>query len=184
MTFWNSDKIEPKRAFRFLMDIGAAGNNTLASYYIKAVKKPNFGMDGAQEVKYVGHTFKYPGRVKWEDITVTVIDPGSPDATAILMNILSNSGYNIPTQAATSVNSISKELSNAALGAIRLRQINAEGHDIERWTLHNSFLQSVDFGEVNYDTDDIVNYTLTITYDHATLWSAGTAVNNDVSSNA
>ena len=85
MAFWNSNTVEPKRAFRFLMDIGAQGTDTLASYFIKTVKKPNFGMDGAQEVKYIGHTFKYPGRIKWEDITVTVIDPGTPDATAIMI---------------------------------------------------------------------------------------------------
>jgi len=180
MTFWNSNAVEPKRAFRFLMDIGAGGGDTLASYFVKTAKKPTFSMDGAQEVKYVGHTFKYPGRVKWEDITITVIDPGSPDATAIMMNILSNSGYNTPTSAYDSRQTISKLKSNFALGAIILRQINAEGNDIERWTLNNPFLQSVDFGEVSYDSDDVVNYTLTITYDNATLWTAGTPVNVDV----
>ena len=72
MAFWNSNTVEPKRAFRFLMDIGAQGTDTLASYFIKTVKKPNFGMDGAQEVKYIGHTFKYPGRVKWSTVTFTI----------------------------------------------------------------------------------------------------------------
>tara|TARA_R100000008_G_C3567107_1_gene159764 strand:- start:378 stop:935 length:558 start_codon:yes stop_codon:yes gene_type:complete len=182
MAFWNSNAVEPKRAFRFLMDIGAAGTDVLASYYVKSVKKPNFTMDGAQEVRYIGHTFKYPGRIKWEDISITVIDPASPDATAIMMNILSNSGYSIPVNVGAAVETISKAKANAAMGQMRIRQINDVGQEIEVWTLHNPFFQGVDFGEVNYETDDIVSYTLTVTYDNATLGKTSTTVNPDVAS--
>jgi len=169
MTFWKSVDVEPKRSFRFLLDLGADGTSHLASYFIKAVKKPNFTMDATQEVKYIGHTFKYPGRVKWEDITVTIIDPASPDAAVTMMNILSNSGYQTPKTEALAKETVSKKKSAGALGAVQIRQINANGSDIEKWFLHNAFLQNVDFGELSYENDDIVSYTLTISYDHATM---------------
>jgi len=181
MGWWNNKDIEPKRAFRFLMTLGA-GSVPLASYYIKSVKKPNFSIEGTQEVKYIGHTFKYPGRVKWEDLTVTVIDPGSPDATAIIMNILADSGYKIPRTEFTAKESLTKAKTSEALGAIKISQINALGISVETWTLVNPFLSGVDFGEVSYDNDEIVNYTLTITYDSATLKTLGTKVNTNVES--
>ena len=182
MGWWNSKNIEPKRAVRFLMSLAGPGTDTLASYYIKSVKKPNFSIEGTQEVKYIGHTFKYPGRVKWEDLTVTVIDPGSPDATGIIMNILANSGYKIPVNVQAAKESLTKAGTSAAMGAIKISQINALGKSVETWNLVNPFLSGVDFGEVSYDNDEIVNYTLTITYDSATLWTDGTTVHNDVKS--
>ena len=191
MAFWSDRTIEPKRGFRFLMDIGAKDTDTIASYFIKEVKKPNFTMDGAQEVRYIGHTFKYPGRVKWEDITVTVIDPGSPDATAIMMNIINNSGYSLPRAVSGEdltrqklETTISKAKSYDALGAIRFSQIDDTGRSIETWTLHNSFLQSVDFGTISYENDEVVNYTLTITYDYASLGDTSTKVNAGMRSKA
>jgi len=181
MTFWNDVTVEPKRAFRFVMTLGGAATN-LASYYIKSVKKPNFTMDGAQEVKYIGHTFKYPGRMKWEDVTVTIIDPATPDASAIMMNILQASGYNSPLSNTPDVMvTVSKASAQAALGGVRIQQINATGGIIETWNLVNPFVIGVDFGELSYDTDDIVNYTLTISYDHAQLGHTSTAVNDFVS---
>jgi|15BtaG_2_1085339.scaffolds.fasta_scaffold00630_1 hypothetical protein len=174
MGWWNDVNVEPKRAFRFLMTLGSEASRSISSYFIKTVKKPNFTMDGAQEVKYIGHTFKYPGRMKWEDVTVTIIDPASPDASAALMNILQASGYNSPRAANLNAQvSISKASAQAALGGVKISQINAAGHQIDSWSLVNPFLIGVDFGELSYDTDDIVNYTLTISYDHATFATNG-----------
>jgi len=39
---------------------------------------------------------------------------------------------------------------------------------VDEWTLNNAFISQVDFGEVSYESDDIVNISLTIMYDWAT----------------
>ena len=68
------------------------------------------------------------------------------------------------------------------MGTIFLRQIDAEGRDIEEWKLWNPYLSQVDFGNVGYDDDALVEYSLTIDYDYATLKSLGSpGVNADVS---
>tara|TARA_R110002124_G_scaffold79940_1_gene212040 strand:+ start:673 stop:1221 length:549 start_codon:yes stop_codon:yes gene_type:complete len=175
--FWTDNTVEPKRQFRFLLDLAPAGNlNTLYSYHVRTAKLPQFQMDGTAEVKYVQHTFKYPGRITWQPIDVTIIDPGTPDAAAVMMNIIHGSGYLSPKDPASSQVSISKKKSNDAMGGIFLRQISAEGVDIAEWTLHNPFLTNVDFGTQGYDSDDLVEYTLTIDYDYATYKSKGTPV--------
>ena len=167
--FWTDNTVEPKRQFRFLLDLAPAGNtDTLYSYHVRTAKLPQFQMDGTAEVKYVQHTFKYPGRITWQPIDVTIIDPGSPDAAGVMMNIIRNSGYLAPKNETLAQKSISKAKSNAAMGAILLRQIDAEGANIAEWMLHNSFLTNVDFGTQGYDSDDLVEYTLTIDYDFAT----------------
>jgi hypothetical protein len=176
-TFWSSNTIEPKRTFRFLMDISPLNDpNSIASYYVKSAGKPSFQMEGGAQVKYIQHTFKYPGRVMWQPITVTILDPAVPDATAILMNILASSGYFAPKDETLATVSISKQSANAALGGIKLRQIDADGNEIEEWTLNNPYLSNVTFGEVSMDSDDIPNYQLTIEYDYATLAKTSTPV--------
>ena len=185
MAFWNSNTVEPKRSFRFLMELTPAVGDKIASYYVKTAKKPTFQMDGQGEVKYVQHTFKYPGRITWQPIDVTLLDPATPDSAAILMNILNTAGYYQPDQEPNSQNmvntSISKARANMAMGVVFLRQIDADGNEISEWKLTNPFLTQVDFGQLGYDSDDLVEYTLTIDYDYATLRSSGTTVFSGVS---
>tara|TARA_R100000995_G_scaffold65167_1_gene34230 strand:+ start:6862 stop:7422 length:561 start_codon:yes stop_codon:yes gene_type:complete len=183
MAFWTDNRVEPKRRFRFLMDITPAGEaNRIASFFVRTSTKPNFQMDGTGAVKFIQHTFKYPGRITWQPISVTILDPVLPDSAAILMNILNNSGYTKPDDERNALQSISKAGANQAMGTIFLRQIDAEGRDIEEWKLWNPFLTQVDFGNVGYDDDALVEYTLTIDYDYATLKSLGTpGVNAGVS---
>ena len=182
MAFWTNNTVEPKRQFRFLLDLVPLEEaDTLYSYHVRTAKLPQFQMDGVTEVKYVQHTFKYPGRITWQPIDVTIIDPGSPDAAAVMMNIIRNSGYLSPKDPASSQLSISKAQSNDAMGGIFLRQIDASGLKIAEWKLHNPFLTNVDFGTQGYDSDDLVEYSLTIDYDYATYSAKGTAVEPAVS---
>jgi len=177
MAFWTNNAMEPKRSYRFIFELTGQGDeDVLASYFVKSASKPNFQMDSTLEVKYVQHTFYYPGRVKWQPITVTVVDPGTPDAAGILANILVQSGYTLPNTAIDSSNSISKIDANNAMRNPKLRQIDQDGKTIESWTLWNAFLTQVNFGNVSYDEDSIVNYELTIAYDYASLSTKGTKV--------
>ena len=181
--FWTDNQVEPKRQFRFLLSLSPAKNSdVLHSYYVRSAKLPQFQMDGVTEVKYVQHTFKYPGRITWQPIDVTIIDPGSPDAAAVMMNIIRGSGYLSPSTPKAAEQSISKAKSNSAMGGIFLRQINANGDPISEWKLKNPFLTNVDFGTQGYDSDDLVEYTLTIDYDYATYKTIGsTKVAGEVS---
>lgn len=180
MTFWSSNRVDPKRGFRFLMELTPKAGDKIATYNVKTAKKPTFQMDGQGEVKYIQHTFKYPGRITWQPIEITVIDPSDPDSQAILYNIMSDAGYNVPWDETVSGVSMSKKKSMDAIGTLKIREIDAEGADISIWTLHNPFLTTVDFGQLSYDSDEILEYVLTVDYDFATLWAAATAVHEDV----
>ena len=180
------EQADPKRSFRFLFYLPS--NTTqggLQSYTVKDVKKPTFQMEGGPQIRYIQHTFKYPGRVMWNDVTVTVVDPGgSEDAGATLFNMLARSGYSRPSTDELSRTSISKGKALAALGQPKIVQIDSEAREIEQWTLHNAYLSQVDFGQVSYDNDEIVNISLTMVYDYATLFKTGKPVDAAVRSKA
>ena len=92
MTFWgsnlDSNMRDPKRKFRFTVTIGGLGQESLV-WYAKTVTKPtiNIGADTAH--KYLGHTFKFPGSVTWDDIELTLVDPAGDkdDAAEKLLKI-------------------------------------------------------------------------------------------------
>ena len=95
-------------------------------------------------------------------------------AAFILSSMLKESGYFQPVggNAPGDNRSISKDRSTAALGTPRLVQIDPEGRQVDEWKLHNSYLANVDFGQLSYNEDSLVTYTLTITYDFASYSKA------------
>jgi len=70
------------------------------------------------EHKFMGHTFKFPGSVKWEEITLTLVDPGTPDVAQKTLKILSDAGYVFPeeTYETVSMKTMNKAKAVAAVG--------------------------------------------------------------------
>jgi hypothetical protein len=51
---------------------------------------------------------------------------------------------------------------------------------LETWELYGCFLQQVQYGEMNYSTNDPVKIQLTIKYDNAVQTPIGSGVGSDV----
>jgi len=169
MTFWANKDNAPKRNYRFLMSIegiGGAGNQ----WIVKKTDKPRATIGEASH-QYLNHTFYYPGRVTWEPLSVTLVDPVSPNAAGLLAQMLKNHGYDKPTQADTT--SVSKEKSVGAMGTVLIQQIDADGAVKEEWSLNNAFIKDINWGTLDYESDDLTNLELTIRYDYASLKTGG-----------
>ena len=71
-TFWSTKGSDPKRKFRFQLEIPAVGgvNDAIPVWTVKTVTKPKANI-ATVEHSFLQHTFKYPGRVTWDNITVT-----------------------------------------------------------------------------------------------------------------
>ena len=123
MAFWSEKGVEPKRKFRWLLYWSG-----VPQFVVKSVKKPSYSVATTAH-QFLNYEFNYPGRVTWQDITITLVDPVQPDSTKSLYKILENSGYVLPSdynegEAAT----ISKEGMVDALGTeIKLSQLDADG---------------------------------------------------------
>ena len=184
MPFWaenfgqSADMKDPKRNFRFVVQFdGINDPNSGGSqlWYAKSVSKPSFAINAAEH-KYLNHTFYYPGNVSWNEVTVTLVDPANPDMTATLADIIQLSGYQ-PPGSPDALTSISKAKAASGLGTVTIRQLDAEGNDLETWTLWNSFITDVKFGDnMEYGNDDLTELSVTLRYDWARVATANPSV--------
>ena len=91
-----------------------------------------------------------------------------PDAGEKMKNFLLNSGYRFPTDP-NDISTISKAAAVASLGNVAIHQLGSQGTEpIEIITLKNPWVKSVKFGDLSYDSDDLVNIELEIRYDFFT----------------
>ncbi len=166
--FWNQPNIEPKRKFRWLLEFA----NT-PQFIVKSVTKPSFQIQNTQH-QFLQHTFKFPGRVTWQAVNMTIVDPVNPDATAALYKILQNSGYVIPSAVSPGEGyaTISKVKMVSSLGnRMLIHQISAEDSNqrIETWVLNNPQITSVNFDGLDYASDEALNIQIGVEYDWAEL---------------
>jgi hypothetical protein len=166
--FWTAASTEPKRAYRWLLNIGG-----IPQWIVKKVSKPSFTVSESEHV-FLNHKFWYPGRVEWNTVSVTLADPVQPDSAKTMMNILDAAGYRYPLDA-NQTNTISKENATAALGSVSIKQIKSDGTALDEWVLTNAWVKDVKFGELDYTSDDMVDIELEIRYDFAQLVVSGDA---------
>ena len=182
MAFWGTDldrnNADPKRKFRWRVSFGDAnkgtqvGDGTGVIWFAKSVTKPEMTV-GDTEHKFLGHTFKYPGSVMWNDLEVTLVDPASPDAARQTLQILHAAGYRFPDKdyltGPDALKTMSKGQSTDALKPFIIEQLDADGQVVEKWQLHNPFVTKVGFGDLDYGVDDLSEISLTIKYDWASF---------------
>jgi hypothetical protein len=167
--FWADPNVEPKRAYRWLLNVGG-----IPQWLCSKVTKPSFTVSES-EVTYINHKFFYPGRVEWGEVSLTLADPVEPDASATMMQILSDSGYHLPEDP-NDTSTLSKINAIQALGQVAISQIGPDGKTIEKWELINAWIKDVKFGDLDYSSDDIVNIDLTLKYDYAKQTVKGTPI--------
>lgn len=173
MAFWGGQAgalVDPKRSFRWLITFGNK-SGVIQSWYAKSAQKPRYELSETPH-QFLNHEFYYPGRVTWQEVSVTLVDPAREnDSSIALMDALQQAGYQLPINLPNASNTITKQNAIAAAGnTIFLDQIGLNESDIlERWTLVNPWIKNVNFGELNYESEDMVQIELTLRYDYATL---------------
>tara|TARA_R110000824_G_scaffold220663_7_gene407857 strand:- start:109 stop:696 length:588 start_codon:yes stop_codon:yes gene_type:complete len=173
MGFWSQREIEPKRKFRWLLEIPNLGPE--ASWMAKSVTKPSWNMSEHPH-KFINHTFHYPGRVEWQPVEVTLVDVANPiDMGASFLKILRSGGYNWPTSLEAGSQTITKERAVDALGGlVFIKQIGLDStKSIDCWALANPFITDVKTGDLDYEGEDLVEVSCTIVYDYAYMTTSG-----------
>jgi hypothetical protein len=165
--FWSSVESQPKRQFTFVVDMG-----DIPRFAVATAKKPSLTVEMA-EVSWLNHTFKYPGRVKWNDISMTFYDPINPDVAKSLYLKLKNSGYYWPETPGT-LQTVSKKDVTLAIGNVLLSQLDHSGMVIETWTLKNAWFSALNFGNLDYKSNEVITIEMTLVYD----WAEISGVNN------
>jgi len=181
MTWWGTQlggdvggSGEPKRKYKFLVELGPYGY----LYSLNSIAKPTATVQN-NEYQLINHHFSYPGTVKWESITMNLVDFGSQSPLHLggnassLWKILTNSGYSTPSSAG-GLNTLEKGKSGVQLGPIVISQIGSDQTSIgratqvkvtEQWILHNPIIEKISWGDLSYAEEGFVEYELSIKYD-------------------
>ena len=170
--FWANSNAEAKRKYRFLLNVSKAeGGQSFEQWLIQKVSRPSFQISEATH-SYLNHTFYFPGRLTWQDVSFSVVDAVNPDSTAVLMGMLASSGYRLPSQA---INPASQGTISKASSVVNLfiTAIDGDGGIIDRWSLHNAWISQTNFGEFDYSGDELMSFDVTVKYDYATYNTAG-----------
>jgi hypothetical protein len=163
--WWGQKSSDPKRRYRFLVSMGGTD---IPVWTIKTAAKPKANVSTVEHM-FLDYTFKYPGRVTWDNISMTLVDPVDPDLASAFIKRLLESGYAYPKDPNVSRTSISKKKAIEALGGdILIQQIDAEGNPIDTWSLKNAYIVSIDFGgTLDYTSDEMNEITVEVSFDWA-----------------
>ena len=177
-------KVQPKQKSRFLLLVG--GQPVLT---VKTVTKPQVEIE-TKSYKMINHYYNYPGLVKWNPIEVTLVDGdgvrdafgGGSLATAEEMwRMLMFSGYATPDMTknanyrAPNLSTPEKAslVDRSAAKQIQIAHLDPSGEQtIEFWDLINPMITKFNWGSLDYGSDELVEYSFTITYDWA-RWYQG-----------
>ena len=178
MAFWTTygkDTKDPKRNFRFIVTFPGLTDkdNESIVWFAKKIDKPNFSITEAKH-SYLNHTFYYPGRVEWQKITMTLVDPVSPDAAKQINEIIQDAGYDVPGRVqdleTMSKAKFAQAIGGGEVGEINIIQLASDGDTsnwLEKWTLKQAFVTNVKFGSLDYENDDLTEMELEFRYDWA-----------------
>tara|TARA_R100000152_G_C6744929_1_gene168597 strand:- start:105 stop:674 length:570 start_codon:yes stop_codon:yes gene_type:complete len=173
MAFWNSHESAPMRNYRWQVTIGGfkitGVSDTDVVWWAKTVSVPSWDMNEVEH-DYFDNKFYFPGRVTWQDVELTLVDPVSPSAVEITNRILQGSGYEIAKQPGAKKTLAKSKAANpggAGMKSFKLELYDAEGTVKETWTLNNAFIKAAKYGDMDYANDDLRQISLTIKYDWA-----------------
>jgi hypothetical protein len=146
---------EPKLKNRFILYVDG-----IPAYLIKGVS----GMGFAQEEITLNHINVYrkiKGKLKWNDLTLTLFDPITPSGAQSVMewvrlhheSVTGRDGYS---------DMYKKDVTINVLGPV--------GDIISEWIVKGAFIKSADFGEYNWDTEaEAQNISMVLGMDYCVL---------------
>ena len=148
-------------------------------WWAKTIDKPGYSVVDINKDRYYNQLAKANPVINsltpnLKPVTMTLIDPVYPNTTRKLLRYLRRGGF----QEQTAYNntfffggpSESYIKTNSAGGStggfprVQIEQLSSTGDTLEIWTLINAYPAEVDFGKLDYSSDDLVEITVTWGY--------------------
>jgi hypothetical protein len=145
---------EPKMKNRYIMEIDG-----IQSYLIKAANRPSINFEPIV-LDHINIKRKLQGKGEWQDITITLYDPIVPSGAQQVMEWV-RLGYESLTGRKGYADFYKKDIDFYMLGPV--------GDKIEQWKLKGAFIESANFGDLSFESNDPAEITLTLQYDYAIL---------------
>jgi hypothetical protein len=153
--FGNAFTWEPKYQHRFIMSM----TDGIPSHLIKASAKPTLE-NGEISLDHINIKRKLKGKSVWNSISITIYDAIVPSAAQAVMQWVRQHH-----ESATGRDGYSGQYKKD----IKLKQLSGLGEVIEEWNLYGCYLQSINFGSLDWSAEDVVTIEATLNYDYAFL---------------
>ena len=145
---------EPKLKNRFIMYIEG-----IPAYLVKTMNRPSLNQETV-ELPHINVTRYVKGRSTWQPIEVTLYDPIVPSGAQSVIewvrlhheSVTGRDGYS---------DFYKKDITFNLLGPV--------GDKIEEWTLKGAFIQTADWSDMDYASNEVAQVSLTLQYDYAIL---------------
>ena len=145
---------EPKLSNRFIMEI-----NGIDSYLVKTASRPSVSSE-VVELDHINIKRKIKGKTTWEDITISLYDPIVPSGAQQVMEWIRQSHEALTGRDGYAA-FYKKDINFKMLGPV--------GDVVELWTLKGAFINSANFGDMDWSGNDPVSIEVTLSYDYAIL---------------
>ena len=147
-------QFEPKTQNRFIMYIEG-----IPAYTIKAASRPSIefeevALDHINVKRYV------KGKGEWQTLDITLYDPVVPSAAQAVMEWVRLSHESVTGRDGYS-DFHKKDVTFNMLGPV--------GDVVEEWLLKGTYIETANFGDLDYASSDPAEITLTLKYDYAIL---------------
>jgi hypothetical protein len=197
MSWWSNREVEPKRKNKFYVTMGTGGKLYSVSSVSKpsvTIESKEYQMIN-HFYKYPGIpkweniSVKFVDAKLWGNGTSTVggsaVESNPRSTSKTLWEMLLASGYVTPNEISSAIGSLAKVVSpekaamidlsfgsspdKAYRDSFKIHQVNAKGDPTEIWTLYNPMITKISWGDLDYGSNDLVEYTLDVAYDWAQL---------------
>ena len=145
---------EPKMKNRFIMNIDG-----IDSYLIKTANRPTISFEPVT-LDHINVKRKLKGKGEWQDVEITMYDPIVPSGAQQVMEWVRTSHESL-TGRDGYADFYKKDVNFFMLGPV--------GDKIEQWTLKGAFINSANFGSLDWSSNEPTSIELTLSYDYAIL---------------
>ena len=145
---------EPKTKNRFIMYIEG-----IPAFTIKAMNRPQIQFDEVV-LEHINVKRYVKGKGAWQPLEITLYDPIVPSASQAVMEWVRQHHESVTGRQGYS-DFYKKDITFNLLGPV--------GDVVEEWTLKGAFIQSANFGDMDYASSDPVEIAVTLQYDYAIL---------------
>ena len=145
---------EPKLKNRFIMEIDG-----IPAYLIRTANRPSINFETV-ELHHMNVVRHVKGKGQWQSLDITLYDPIVPSGAQAVMewvrlhheSVTGRDGYS---------DFYKKDITFNVLGPV--------GDKVEEWTLKGAMIEAANFGDLDFDSNDPTEITLTLRYDYAIL---------------
>ncbi len=148
------NKFEPKRKFRWVFAIEG-----IDAFLMKTAARPTISTEQVT-LPFINHTRYLAGRTTFGDMSVTLYDPIAPSGAQQVMEWIR-----------THFESVSGRSGYADFYKrdCQIKMLDPIGTVVELWDVKGAFLTNASYGDLNYDSNDASEISLTMRFDNCVL---------------